>query len=76
MFRQGRIDDNKLRQFTQVSFEIFGESAAAIDAELIIIGYFLLKNLGLEAEVVLNSVGERFSRANEWHLYLKRVWSR
>ena len=57
MFRQGRIDDNKLRQFTQVSFEIFGESAAAIDAELIIIGYFLLKNLGLEAEVVLNSVG-------------------
>ncbi len=23
---------------------------------------------------VLNSVGERFSRANEWHLYLKRAW--
>lgn len=23
---------------------------------------------------VLNSVGERFSRVNEWYLYLKRVW--
>ena len=30
----------------------------------------------LPETVVLNSVGERFSRANEWHLYLKRVWSR
>ncbi len=25
---------------------------------------------------VLNSVGERFSRVNEWYLYLKRTWSR
>lgn len=57
MFRQGKVESNRLREFTQVGFEIFGEAAAPIDAELIIVAYYLLKNLNLEAEVRLNSLG-------------------
>jgi histidyl-tRNA synthetase len=57
MFRQEREEANKWRQFTQVGFEIIGEKAPAIDAELIIIANNILKNLGLETEVRLNSVG-------------------
>lgn len=57
MFRQGRVEENNLRQFTQVGFEIFGDASAALDAELIIIATFMLKNLNLETDVKLNSLG-------------------
>jgi len=56
-FRQGKIVPHKLRQFNQVGFEIIGDAGPHVDAELIITGYFLLKNLGLEGEVKLNSLG-------------------
>ncbi|MFA6537126.1 MAG: histidine--tRNA ligase [Patescibacteria group bacterium] len=57
MFRQGKVDDNKLRQFQQVSFSIFGDPTPAIDAELIIVAHALLRNLGLETEIRINSLG-------------------
>jgi len=57
MFRQGRVNPAKLRQFTQVGFEVIGDRSPAIDAELIIVSTFFLKNLGLEGEVKLNSIG-------------------
>ncbi len=57
MFRQGKIEEDKLRQFTQVSFEIIGDSSPFLDAELIILAYFLLKKLGIDTEVKLNSLG-------------------
>jgi histidyl-tRNA synthetase len=57
VFRQGKIESQKLRQFMQVSFEILGDSSPAIDAELIIVANAMIKNLGIESEVKLNSVG-------------------
>jgi len=57
MFRQGKVAPNKLRQFTQASFEIIGDGAPAIDAELIVVAYNLVHNLGLDVEVILNSLG-------------------
>jgi histidyl-tRNA synthetase len=57
MFRQGKPEDNNYRQFTQVGFEIIGDSSAAIDAELIITAHYLLKNTLIETEVKLNSLG-------------------
>jgi histidyl-tRNA synthetase len=57
MFRQGKIESNKLRQFSQVGFEILGDPSPAIDAELIIMAHFLMKNLGIKGDVKLNSVG-------------------
>lgn len=56
-FRQGKMETNRLRQFTQIGFEIIGDKSAAIDAELIIIGHYLFKNLGLFPEIRLNSLG-------------------
>ncbi|MBU1132418.1 histidine--tRNA ligase [Patescibacteria group bacterium] len=57
MFRRGKVDAGKLRQFTQVGFEIIGDKSPAVDAELIIIGHYLLKNFGLDSEIRLNSIG-------------------
>lgn len=57
VFRQARGEMNKQRQFTQTTFEILGDKAPAIDAELIILSSAILKNLGLETEVRLNSIG-------------------
>jgi len=57
MFRQGKIETNKLRQFSQVDFEIVGDESAAIDGELVIMAHFLMKNLGINGQVKLNSVG-------------------
>lgn len=57
VFRQGRVEEERLRQFTQLGFEIIGDKSPAIDAELIIIAHYLLKNLRVENEVRLNSLG-------------------
>lgn len=57
VFRQSRGDERRLREFTQLNFEILGDGAAAIDAELIIVAYYFLKNMGLDVEVRLNSLG-------------------
>ena len=57
MFRQCKTDDNKLRQFQQVSFSIFGDGTPAIDAEIMIVAHSLLRNLGLETEIWVNSLG-------------------
>lgn len=78
MFRQARGEANRWRQFTQVGFEIIGEKAPAIDAELIIIASNILKNLGLEPEVRLNSVGcvicrLEYSKALSGYLKSKRA---
>ncbi len=57
MFRAGKTDENKLRQFQQVSFSIFGDPSPAIDAEIMIIAHALLRNVGLETEIRINSLG-------------------
>jgi len=56
-FRWGKVEENKLRQFTQVGFEIIGDPSPAIDAELIIISHYLLKSFKIESEIKLNSLG-------------------
>ena len=77
VFRQGKVEANKLRQFTQVSFEILGNKTAAIDAELIIIACSFLKRIGLNVEVRLNSMGcvscrPEYSKALTGYLKSKR----
>ncbi len=64
VFRQGKIEPHKLRQFTQVGFEIIGDPAPAIDAELVITAHYLFKNLGLNIQVKLNSMGCPSCRPN------------
>jgi len=57
VFRQGKIEENRLRQFTELGFSIIGDKSPAVDAELIVVAHYLLNNLKIENEVRLNSSG-------------------
>ncbi|MBI2415059.1 MAG: histidine--tRNA ligase [Candidatus Kerfeldbacteria bacterium] len=58
LFRHDRPQAGRYRQFHQLDFEVLGEGQPVIDAELIAIGYFLLRDLSLDATVQINSVGD------------------
>jgi len=78
MFRQTRGDTDRLRQFTMAGFEIIGDKNPALDAEMIIISYFLMQNLKLAVEVKLNSVGcqvcrPEYAKALLGHLRSRRT---
>lgn len=63
MFRHERPQAGRYREHYQVGFETFGVRDPAIDAELILIGYNLYKDLGLPVEVRINSLGNLEERA-------------
>lgn len=63
MFRYERPQKGRQRQFTQLGVENIGAKSPLIDAEVIALGYFFLKTLGLkEIKVCLNSLGDQKSR--------------
>ncbi|WP_027339708.1 histidine--tRNA ligase [Halonatronum saccharophilum] len=58
MFRYERPQSGRYRQFHQLGVEVLGGDSPAIDAEVILLGLEILRELGLEGlEVHLNSVG-------------------
>lgn len=58
MFRYDKPQKGRYRQFHQVDIEVFGESDPAIDAEIIEMADYLLKELNVqETEILVNSVG-------------------
>jgi len=57
MFRHDRPQAGRYRQFYQAGFESFGVEEPIVDAQLIVIGYQIFKQLGLEVKVELNSIG-------------------
>lgn len=69
VFLFDRYQGGRLRQFHQFSLDIFGEFGAAADAQLIAIAYNFFKELQLEIEVNINSLGDAECREN----YLKVV---
>lgn len=62
-FRYERPQAGRFRQFHQIGFEVLGESHPIVDAELIAVGYNLIKSLGLDATVQINSIGNKEARA-------------
>jgi histidyl-tRNA synthetase len=58
MFRRERPQKGRFRQFHQFGVEIFGRSDAACDAELMIMIDELRRELGLEVEFQINSLGD------------------
>lgn len=56
-FRHDRPQAGRLRQFHQIDFDILGEGHPAIDAELILLAFHFCKNLGLEVNIQINSIG-------------------
>jgi histidyl-tRNA synthetase len=58
MFRRERPQKGRFRQFNQFGVEIFGRADAACDAELMIMVDEFRRELGLEVEFEINSLGD------------------
>ena len=62
-FRYEHPQAGRFRQFWQFGFEILGEQSPALDAQIILIFYNILKELGLENLIIkINSIGDSFCR--------------
>ncbi len=64
MLRHERPQHGRYRQFQTFGCETIGDGSAVIDAELILISYLFLKDIGIESTVHINSIGTPESRAN------------
>ena len=65
MFRHERPQKGRQRQFTQMGIECIGVKYPLIDAEVIAMGYFFIKTLGLQSiKVLINTLGDNESRIN------------
>lgn len=62
MFRHDRPQAGRYRQFYQAGFEAFGTHEPIMDAQLIVLGYQIFKDLGLSVKVQVNSIGTPESR--------------
>ena len=56
-FRYERPQAGRLREFHQFGVEIFGSKSAQTDAEAVVMADTLLKNLGLQVKLCINSIG-------------------
>lgn len=57
MFRHERPQKGRLRQFHQINVEIVGSESAKVDAELMAMGALLIKDLGIDVSLEVNSLG-------------------
>lgn len=66
MFRHERPQKGRYRQFYQMGVELIGAASPVADAEVIALGYSILKSLGLHNNVTLelNTLGDNESRKN------------
>jgi len=70
MFRYDKPQKGRYRQFHQIDIEVFGEEDPAIDAEIVQMADFFLKNLKVEdITILVNSVGCKECRPP----YLKKL---
>lgn len=63
MFRHDRPQAGRYRQFHQFGFEVLGVQEPIVDAQLIVIATQIMKDLGLDVTVQINSIGTPESRA-------------
>ena len=64
MFRYDRPQAGRQRQFWQLDVEVFGDASPAADAQVITLANRLFNTLGLETELLVNSIGDLESRKN------------
>ncbi|HTK59790.1 MAG TPA: ATP phosphoribosyltransferase regulatory subunit, partial [Candidatus Baltobacteraceae bacterium] len=62
VFRHERPQAGRYRQFTQAGLDVFGDRHPVIDANLIFAAHSLFKDVGLDALVLVNSIGDAPSR--------------
>ena len=73
-FRYERPQAGRLREFHQFGVEVFGAKGAATDAETILLADSLLKKLGLQVKLYINSIGCPECRA-EYNRALKEFFA-
>jgi histidyl-tRNA synthetase len=64
MFRHDRPQHGRYRQFSQFGCEVIGEDDAIVDAQLALMCHIILKELGVDAIIRINSIGTPESRIN------------
>lgn len=64
MFRHDRPQHGRYRQFSQFGCEVIGEDDAIVDAQLALMCHIILKELGVDAIIRINSIGTPESRVN------------
>ncbi len=64
MFRHERPQSGRYRQFWQFGCEMLGENDAVVDAQLALVAWRFLKDLGLQTVVRINSIGTPECRLN------------
>ena len=69
LLRREKPQAGRYRQFSQIDLEVFGEDNPVVDAQLIVIAANLFKELQLNVEVQINSIGCRECRPN----YIKKL---
>lgn len=75
MFRYERPQAGRYRQFHQIGAEIFGVSSIYADAELLSMVDFILKKLGIQARLEINTLGT-FQSRREYSDALKSYFSK
>jgi histidyl-tRNA synthetase len=56
-FRHDRPQTGRYRQFYQFGLESIGEINPAVDAEVILLSFLFVKEVGIESEIQINSIG-------------------
>lgn len=56
MFRHERPQAGRFRQLHQIGYEIFGEAKPLVDAEIIILSWIFLQELGIDTQIQINSL--------------------
>lgn len=57
LFRHEKPQSGRLRQHTQFDMEMFGEASPVADTLLILIGYNFFRELQIETQIQINSIG-------------------
>jgi len=57
VFRHDKPQSGRLRQFSQFNIEMFGEDSPVADAQLVLIAYNFFKELQINVQIQINSIG-------------------
>lgn len=57
MFRHEKPQSGRFRQFYQTGFEAIGDAGPTLDAQMILMGYNCINDLGIDCSVQVNSIG-------------------
>mgnify|MGYP006284759725 CR=1 FL=1 len=57
MFRHEKPQSGRYRQFFQAGFEAIGDAGPTLDAQMILMGYNIVSDLGLDIIIQVNSIG-------------------